>query len=78
MSPIAESGVAIPSIDSGCSPCPDSRDGQEVDQLVDDLLAELVVLEHEPEDRHERDRQREEREEHAVGDRRRVLGAAVA
>ena len=52
-------------------------DGKEGDELVDDRLAELVVLEHEPEDRDERDRQREEREEHAVGDRGRVLRAAV-
>ena len=77
MSPIAESGVAICSIDCWMFPCPDCRDGEEVDELVDDLLAELVVLEHEPEDRDERDRQREEREEHAVGDRRRVLRAAI-
>ncbi len=58
-------------------PLPRLRDGKEGDQLVDDLLAQLVVLEHEPEDRDERDRQREEREENAVGDRGRVLRAAI-
>ena len=58
-------------------PLPRLRDRKEGDELVDDLLAELVVLEHEPEDRDERDRQREEREENAVGDRGRVLRAAV-
>ena len=39
---------------------------------------DLVVLEHEPEDRDERDRQRKEGEENAVSDRRRVLRAAIA
>ena len=52
--------------------------GQHAEQLVDDALAELVVLEDEPEDRDEQDRQREEREEDAERDRRRVLRAAVA
>ena len=56
---------------------PRLRDREEVDQLGGHLLPDLVVLEYEPEDRDEGDRQREEREQHAVRDRRRVLGAAI-
>ena len=54
------------------------RDGKDVEELVDDTLAQLVVLQDEPEDRDQGDRQREEREEHPVRDRGRVLRAAVA
>ena len=77
MSPIAESGVAISSIDCWMSFCADSVTGRKAMSSSMTLLAELVVLEHEPEDRDERDRQRKEREEHAVGDRSGVLRAAV-
>ena len=52
--------------------------GQDGQQLVDHVCPDLVVLEHQPEDRHEQDRQRKEREEHVERDRRRVLGRAVA
>ena len=51
-------------------------DREPVDDPVGDALAPLVVLEDEPEDRDQHDRQRREREEHPVGDARRVLRAA--
>ena len=57
---------------------PSSVTGRHVDELVDHALAQLVVLEHEAEDRDEDDRQREEREEDVERDRRGVLRAAVA
>jgi hypothetical protein len=54
------------------------RDRQDVDELVDDVLAQLVVLEDEPEDRDEDDREREEREQDVERDRRGVLRQPVA
>ena len=46
--------------------------------LVDDLVATRVVLEHDTHDGHEHDRQRHEREEDAIRDAGRVLREAVA
>ena len=77
MSPIADNGEAICSIERWTVSWPELGDRQEVDQLVDDLLSDLVVLEHEPEDRDERDGQREEGKQHAIRNGRCVLGAAV-
>ncbi len=57
MSPIADSGVRDLLDGPLDVPLPRGRDGQDLDQLVDDLLSERVVLQHEPEDGHERDRQ---------------------
>ena len=78
MSPIAESGVAIPSIELRDVLLAGLGHRQDVDELVDHVLPQAVVGEHEPEDRDEHDRQREEREEHVERDRGRVLRQAVA
>ena len=44
------------------------RHRQRIDDRVHDIVADAVVLEHEPEDRDEHDRQRCDREQHPVGD----------
>ena len=52
-------------------------DGENVDDVVDDVVAHLGVLEHEPEHRDEDDREWGEREQDPVGDAGRLLREAV-
>jgi hypothetical protein len=55
---------------------PRGVDGKRLDHPVDDLLADVVVLEHQAEDGDEHDGKRCQREENAIGDAGGVLGAA--
>jgi hypothetical protein len=51
---------------------------QRIDDRVHDIVADALVLEHEPEDRDEHDRQRCDREQHPVGDPGRLLRALIS
>jgi hypothetical protein len=56
---------------------PRHRHRERVDDRVHDVRTDAVVLKHEPEDRHEHDRERRDREQDPVCDPRRLLGTAI-
>jgi hypothetical protein len=51
---------------------------QRIDDRVHDIVADALVLEHEPEDRDKDDRQRCNREQHSIGDPGRLLRTLIS